>query len=156
MSGFVRPFLLATSLAFSGAPLADGGYAVYRSEASFGDVLDGLKAAIQERGLYINNLMDMGGMLERTGKDLGHNEPIYAQAQSVEFCSASLSREMTLENPARIINCPFIISVYQRAEDPSTTYVAHRDIPSEELAASAAMRKVAAMLRELSEAAIAW
>ncbi len=75
-------------------------YAVYESESSFEDVMDALKLAIQERGMYINNVMHMGEMLERTGKDLGMEEPIYTQADSIEFCSAVLSRKMTLENPS--------------------------------------------------------
>lgn len=159
MSRFARP-LLALALV-CGSPVAaiaddDPNYVVYRATASFETVLDGLRIAIEERGLYINNVMDLGGMLERTGKDLGAGEPIYAQARSVEFCSAVLSREMTAENPARIVNCPFIISVYQRAGDLETTYVAHRGFPSEELESSPIMTKVADMLVDLSEAAIAW
>ena len=80
---------------------AAGGYAVYESEAAFDDVLQGLKLAIEERGMYINNIMHMGEMLERTRKDLWLGEPIYARAESIEFCSAVLSREMTSEDPAR-------------------------------------------------------
>ena len=78
---------------------AAGGYAVYESEAGFDDVLQGLKLAIEERGMYINNVMHMGEMLERTGKDLGLGEPIYTRAESIEFCSAILSREMTSRGP---------------------------------------------------------
>ncbi len=156
MTRLARVLFIACCIAFTGDALADGGYVVYRSGASLEDVLEGLKAAIQERGMYINNVMDLGGMLERTGKDLGRTEQVYAQAQSVEFCSAVLSREMTAENPARIVNCPFIISVYRRADDPSTTYLAHREIPREEQTGSAIMTKVATMLHDVSEAAIAW
>jgi uncharacterized protein (DUF302 family) len=152
--------LLALGLACAGQPAsvtaAPGGYVLYRTEAAPETVLDGLKTAIEERGLYINNVMDMGGMLERTGKDLGAAEPIYTQAHSVEFCSALLSRAMLSEDPARIINCPFIISVYQRSGEAKTTYVAHREIAASEREASPAMQRVAAMLKEIAEAAIAW
>lgn len=131
-------------------------YAVYESESSFGDVMDGLKLAIQERGMYINNVMHMGEMLERTGKDLGMEEPIYAQADSIEFCSAVLSRKMTLENPARIVNCPFIVAVYTLPNQPDTTYVVHRVIPASETDESAVMQEVADMLKAVADGAASW
>ncbi|MBK5966052.1 DUF302 domain-containing protein [Thiocystis minor] len=129
---------------------------LYRSDAAFEDVLEGLKAAILERGLYINNVMDMGEMLERTGKDLGMQDPLYLQAKNIEFCSAVLSREMTREDPSRIVNCPFIVSVYTLPEQPGITYVAHRKIPLATQESSASMAGIAAMLQAVSEAAVSW
>lgn len=149
--------VLALSLSLAPAhSSAAGGYAVYESESAFDDVMDGLKLAIQERGLYINNIMHMGEMLERTGKDLGHDEPIYQRAESIEFCSAVLSREMTAEAPERIVNCPFIISVYSLPGTEGATYVVHREFPEDQVAASAAMAKVATMLKEVAQAAVSW
>ena len=87
-----RALGLATLVWAAGAAHAADGYAVYESESSFDDVLQGLKLAIEERGMYINNVMHMSEMLERTGKDLGMDEVIYGRAESVEFCSAVLSR----------------------------------------------------------------
>lgn len=133
-----------------------GGYAVYTSESEHADVMEGLKMAIQERGMYINNVMNMGEMLERTGKDLGMETPLYREAESVEFCSAVISREMSTENPAHVVNCPFIIAVYTLPDDSDTTYVVHREIPADQIASSPAMAKVAEMLRSVAEAAVAW
>jgi uncharacterized protein (DUF302 family) len=143
------------ALAFSAAAPADD-YAVYESDSSFQDVLDGLKLAIQERGMYINNVMHMGEMLERTGKDLGMDEVIYTNAESVEFCSAVLSRKMTAEDPTRIVNCPFIIAVYTLPDQPDTTYVVHRTVSAAETAGSAVMQEVADMLRSVAEGAVSW
>lgn len=140
----------------SGTGAGAGGYAVYTSDAEYADVLEGLKMAIQERGLYINNVMNMGEMLERTGKDLGTDAPLYDQAESIEFCSAVLSREMSSENPAHVVNCPFIIAVYTLPEQTGTTYVAHREIPADQVESSPAMAKVADMLKAISEAAVSW
>jgi uncharacterized protein (DUF302 family) len=145
-----------TAIAAADPPAGDDHYAVYQSDSSFEDVLDGLKLAIQERGMYINNVMHMDEMLERTGKDLGMDETLYGRAQSIEFCSALLSRQMTAENPARIVNCPFIIAVYTLPDDPDTTYVAHRRIPTAEIEASAVMREVAGMLEGVAEGAVSW
>jgi uncharacterized protein (DUF302 family) len=135
---------------------AEGGYAVYESDATFDDVLEALKLAIEERGMYINNVMHMGEMLERTGKDLGMDTPIYGRAESIEFCSAVLSREMTSEEPARIVNCPFIISVYTLPGREGATFIAHREIPKDEVEGSAVMAKVADMLKGVADAAAAW
>jgi hypothetical protein len=155
-TSLLKTLFAAALLALSTAVQAAEGYAVYESDSSFEDVLDGLKLAIQERGMYINNIMQMDEMLARTGKDLGMEEPLYGQAHSVEFCSALLSRKMSAEDPSRIVNCPFIIAVYTLPEDADTTYVAHRVIPAAETEASAVMREVADMLKGVAEGAVSW
>jgi len=147
---------LVLSLATAGTAQAGSGYAVYESGAAFEDVMEGLKSAIGERGMYINNVMHMGEMLERTGKDLGLGGPIYTQAESIEFCSAPLSRKMTAEDPARIVNCPFIVSAYTLPGVPGKTYVVHREIPADQVAASPVMAEVAENLKAIAEAAVAW
>jgi len=136
--------------------LGGGGYAVYESKSDFETVLEGAKNAIQERGMYINNLMHMDEMLERTGKDLGMDGKVYERAESIEFCSAVLSRRMTLEDPSRIVNCPFILSIYTLPDQPGKTYVVHRAIPEQEMAASEIMAEVAGMLRGVAEGAVSW
>jgi uncharacterized protein (DUF302 family) len=157
MSNFKRlASVLALCLAATQAAQAAGGYAVYESSAAFEDVMEGLKAAVGERGMYINNVMHMGEMLERTGKDLGLGEAIYAKAESIEFCSAALSRRMTVEDPARIVNCPFIVSVYVLPKEPGKTYVVHREIPPDQVAASPVMAEVADNLKAIVEAAVSW
>lgn len=157
------PWLLATaallvlSPPFLVAEEADKStIAVHASDSRFEDVMDGLRLAIEERGLFINNIMHMNEMLERTGADLGADQPLFGQAQSVEFCSAVLSRRMIAEAPERIVNCPFIIAVYTLPDDPDQTYVAHRRFPAEELASSEAMREVATLLEAIAEQALSW
>jgi uncharacterized protein (DUF302 family) len=149
------PLILAMPAAVAGEEGA-GAYAVYHSDSSFEDVMDGLRLAIEERGLFINNVMHMNAMLERTGADLGMEQPLFKQAQSVEFCSAVLSRRMMAENPARIVNCPFIIAVYTLAEEPGQTLLAYRRLPAAELADSAVMGEVAGMLAAIAEQAVSW
>jgi hypothetical protein len=145
--------LLVLASAASCRVRAQGPYLVYRSSAPFEDVLQALQLAIEEKGLYINNVMHMGEMLERTGKDLGMTRSLFLKAQSIELCSALLSRRMTAEDPARIVNCPYIISVYVLPAEPKTTYVAHRrvDLGDE----GPVMQDVEQMLEALSKAAIA-
>ena len=138
------------------AVTAGGPYVVYESESDFDTVMEGAKMAIEERGMYINNVMHMGEMLERTGKDLGFEERIYEQAESIEFCSAVLSRKMTAEDPSRIVNCPFILSIYTLPGQSDKTYVAHRAISQEEIEGSPVMAEVAAMLEGVAEGATSW
>jgi uncharacterized protein (DUF302 family) len=151
-----RACALSVAIVFASFTVLADEYAVYESESSFADVMDALKLAIEERGMYINNVIHMDEMLDRTGKDLGMDEQIYSNAHSVEFCSAVLSRKMTAEDPVRIVNCPFIISVYTLPDQPGTTFVAHRLISDAETERSAVMREVADMLKAVAEGASSW
>lgn len=127
MLKMLSPAFLALMLLGAGwNAAAESPYAVYKSESSFDDVMQALKMAIEEKGMYINNVIHMGEMLERTGKDLELGANRFKNAESIEFCSALLSHKMTAENPARIVNCPYIISVYVLAKEPDATYVVHR------------------------------
>jgi len=151
--------LLMTLIALAALPicaLGTGAYAVYESESDFETVMDGAKMSIQERGMYINNVMHMDEMLERTGKDLGLGGKIYEKAQSIEFCSAVLSRKMTSEDPRRIVNCPFILSVYVLPDRPDKTYVAHRTVSEQEVQSSVIMAEVSEMLMGVAEGAVSW
>jgi uncharacterized protein (DUF302 family) len=135
---------------------AKPGYAVYESSGDFDTVMAAAKLAIQERGMFVNNIMHLSAMLERTGKDLGFNRKIYAKAESIEFCSAVLSRKMMEEDPGQIVNCPFTIAVYTLPGKPGKTYVAHRVIPAEVVANSPAMAEIAKMLKEVAQSAASW
>jgi hypothetical protein len=138
------------------ATVAAPTYAVYESENDFWTVMEAAKLAIQERGMFINNIMHLSDMLKRTGKDLGLKGQIYGHAESIEFCSAVLSRKMMAEDPGRIVNCPFVVAIYTLPGKPGKTYVAHRTIPREEVAKSPAMAQVAATLKGVAAAAVSW
>jgi hypothetical protein len=84
------------------------------------------------------------------------DEQIYGQAQSIEFCSAVLSRKMTSEDPTRIVNCPFIIAVYTLPDDADTTFLVHRNVPDSETETSPVMREIADMLKAVAESATSW
>ncbi len=145
-----RLLLLSTLLTYFGNTWSDDPYAVYKSASPFADVMQALTMAIEEKGMYINNVMHMGEMLERTGKDLGMDQRIYAHAESIEFCSALLSRKMTSENPHRIVNCPFIISAYVLPGEADVTYIVHRKVNMGD--AEGVMKEVASMLESLGKA----
>ncbi len=146
-----RLLLLFTLLTCFGNAWSEDPYAVYKSASPFPDVMQALTMAIEEKGMYINNVMHMGEMLERTGKDLGMDQRIYTHAESIEFCSALLSRKMTSDNPHRIVNCPFIISAYVLPSEPDITYIVHRKIHMGD--GEGVMKEVASMLESLGKAA---
>ncbi len=157
MTSIQRFLLTLITLAATPFPVfAGGAYAVYESESDFETVMEGATMAIQERGMYINNVMHMDEMLERTGKDLGMGEKIYEKAQSIEFCSAVLSRKMTTEDPTRIVNCPFILSIYVLPGELDKTYVAHRTVSEQDVQSSEVMAEISQMLKGVAEGAVSW
>ena len=148
---FLLTLFLVITVLVSAMVVADQ-YVSYSTEERFEDVMDNIKMAIENRGMYINNVMHMSEMLERTGKDLGFDKQIYLKADSIEFCSAVLSRKMTAEDPRRIINCPFIISIYVLPTEPDKTYIAHRRLAGDD--ATGVMKDVMDMLREVASAGV--
>ncbi len=127
-------------------------YVIYKSRLSFEQVMQDLEMAIADKGFHINKIMHLDRMWERTTKDTDNAKATYAQAKSIEFCSTLLSRRMTAENPQRIVNCPFILSVYVLPSEPETTYIAHRRLTLGD--DSAVMRDAAAMLESLGKVGV--
>ena len=123
MTKSLLPLLLLW--AFAGNVLADGFRVVTKVESSFADAKELLELAITGKGYVISHFSDIGEMLARTATDVGATEAIYGQAGVIEFCSATLSREMMAEDPANIIFCPYAIGLYQLAGDEEHVYVAY-------------------------------
>jgi uncharacterized protein (DUF302 family) len=129
MSRFFSLLLLAAWLlpAFvQGAAAAESYMAQYKTKGDFDEVKDDVAFAITGRGLVINNVSHIGSMLARTGKAMGNSKAIFVKAQALEFCSATLSRDMMEADPHNIVFCPFIIAIYVLPDDPKTVYVSYR------------------------------
>ncbi len=148
--GLVCSLLLA--LAPLQASAADSPYVVYTSKIPFETVMQDLQMAIEGKGFHINNVLHLDRMFERTGKDLGMEKQIFLRAESIEFCSAVLSRRMAEELPQRIANCPFTIAVYVLPEEPNVTYIAHRKVNLGE--DSAVMDEAEAMFESLGKVGV--
>ena len=54
-------------------------------EGAFSDVKERVIFAVESQGLVVDHISDVGGMLFRTGKDLGENGAIYENAEVLEF-----------------------------------------------------------------------
>ena len=97
-------------------------------KSTFEDVKERVIFAVESQGLVVDHTSDVGGMLARTGKDLGESQVIYGDAVVLEFCSALYSRRMAKFSPDLLAFCPYAISVYTLHGQPETTFVAFKRI----------------------------
>ena len=95
MTGFFKKMMLAAGMVgtLSTAAMAadvpsNGVTTTYTVEGEFEDVRFALENAIVNRGLVVDYVSHIGDMLARTGADVGAKKDIYANAQSMLFCSA--------------------------------------------------------------------
>ncbi|MEJ2509846.1 MAG: DUF302 domain-containing protein [Gammaproteobacteria bacterium] len=102
---------------------------VYTVDGTFDDVRAFVELAITGRGMVINNVSHIGNMLQRTGKDIGADKRVYAKAEALEFCSATVSRRMMEADPRNIVFCPYIIAIYTLPQVPGKVFVAYRRPP---------------------------
>lgn len=141
------------------APVASAGrdayMKVHATSGTFEDVRDFVELAITGRGMVINNVSHIGNMLQRTGRDIGAARRVYAKAEALEFCSATLSRKMMEADPRNIVFCPYTIAVYTMASRPGRVFVAYRRPPTlDDPASRKALRDVERLLGEIVAEAI--
>ncbi len=108
------------------APARAGDEMVVKTAMSFDDVRQAISDAIVNRGYVIDHVSHISDMLKRTAKAVGATQEIYINAETVQFCSAVLSRRMMAADPANIALCPFAIYYYELASEPGTVYAGHR------------------------------
>lgn len=100
--------------------------AIQSTPGAFADVKERLIFAIENRGLVVSYTAHVGAMLDRTGGEIGSSRSIYADAEVVEFCSATLSRATMEADPHNIAFCPYSIAIYTLAGERQDVYVAFR------------------------------
>ena len=105
-------------------PEIHGASWVYAVRAPYSAVRDDLQRAIEEQGLVISYNAELASMLQRTSDATGAQQQVYASAESMLFCSATLTYELTLSNPHNATLCPYSIAIYSLSEDPQTVYLA--------------------------------
>jgi uncharacterized protein (DUF302 family) len=127
-----------------------------RDATSVEAVRDDLKAAIESRGLVVDYQAQIGRMLERTGKDVGSERKIYADAQTLQFCSARLSRKTMEADPAHVVMCPYAIAVWATAARPDQVFVGYRRtaMPGGGPASRDALLEVDALLDAIAREAV--
>lgn len=96
------------------------------AQAEYSAVKEGLQMAVANHGLKVSGTLHISEMLNRTGADLGFEQPVYQQAEALEFCSALISHKMTQASSLNLAVCPFTIAVYILAAEPEQVYLAYR------------------------------
>lgn len=118
--------ILVLALAFAPPAFAAEHFVLVKTRAKFEDVKDDVVNAVAKRGLVIDYTAYIGAMLDRTAQDVGATKKVYARAEAIQFCSATLSRKTMEVDPANIVFCPYVIVIYSLASDPATVHVGYR------------------------------
>lgn len=100
-----------------------------KAGSSFDDVKLDITDAITNRGLVVDFNGNVGGMLARTGKDVGSTREVYKNAEYFSFCSAKLSRDMMEADAANAAFCPYLMFVYEVASTPGEIVIGYRKLP---------------------------
>ena len=135
---------------------AKGPVETVRVSGDFEDIRDGVRQAIEGKGINIAHTLPASDMLNRTGKDFGIEKNVFLQAETVEFCSARISHRLAQANHENILLCPFTISVYVLTDDPEHVYLSWRrpfsfSDPESQAAVQEMVELIQAVIREASE-----
>lgn len=125
---------------------------VYSGQGIYQNVRDDLVNAIKEEGLVISYTAHLASMLWRTADATGATKQVYDNAESLLFCSAELTYELTLSNPHNITLCPYSISIYSLRAEPDTVYLSIR-APELEQPGYAAIHQ---LLEKIIAATLSW
>lgn len=129
---------------------ATAGVQLRSVKGEFTDVRDRVVMALENRGLVVSYTAKVGNMLERTGRDVGRDRRIYANAEVLEFCSAVLSRDTMEADPRNIVFCPYAIAVYTLPQVTDTVYLSYRTPVAQDSGQSIrALRAVEKLLAEV-------
>lgn len=143
------------SLSMAGQKPMDAYRVTYTSKDSFEVVKSLVTEAITGKGLVINTTSHIGEMLERTGKDLGKTKMVYLHAESLEFCSSTVSRLTMEADPHNIVFCPYVIAIYVLPNEPNKTYISFRKpMPVGSKASRESLKEVEKLLRSIIEEAV--
>jgi hypothetical protein len=151
MAKAVGPLAAVALVLGTGPALAQDGsgehLVLHAVEGAFDDVRLDVENAILNEGLVIDYEAFVGDMLNRTAEDVGAERQVYTRAESLQFCSATLSRATMEADPSNLGFCPYIVFLYEEAEAEGTVHVGYRRLPetgSEE--SRAALSEVNALL----------
>ena len=123
----VASIIISTALvdlSFSGSSLMSE----FVVEGEYEDVRYDLDDAIVSRGLSVDYVSHVSDMLQRTAGVIAGAKPIYKKAEQFQFCSAKLSRKTMQADPANIMFCPYMIFMYERADEPGKIHIGYREL----------------------------
>jgi uncharacterized protein (DUF302 family) len=97
--------------------------------AAYDDVQFDIENAITDAGLVIDSVNHVGDMLERTKADVGGTDTIFTHAETYNFCSAEISRQVMEADPLNLQHCPYRIFLMARPDAPGEVVVGHPRYP---------------------------
>src|SRR5690349_24086993 len=135
----IRSLLVVSALLLASqtASAQSEGVVEVQARGSFDDIKQMLLLAIENRGLVVSHQSPVGEMLERTGKDIGAAKRIYERAELIEFCSATLSRQVMEADSRLLALCPFGIGIYALPQERGVVHLVYRKPPIENSGAAA-------------------
>lgn len=119
-------------------------------EGNFTEVLHNVRMAIIGKGINIAHVLPASAMLHRTGRDFGYEQDVYAEAKTIEFCSARISHLLARADPDNIVLCPFTISVYVLTAEPGQVRISYR-IPTGRPGSEETAGEVVALIESILE-----
>ncbi len=126
-------FVLGTfsTMALSPAARADDGFKEQTRMGDYAEVRDDIKNAIVNRGFVVDYVGHLNKMLERTSEAVGSvteagAKTPYKDAEFLQFCAAKFTHDAISANPQNIVNCPYVIYVYELTAKPGLIHVGYR------------------------------
>ena len=129
---------------------------MHRVAGTYTDLRERVVFAIEEKGLVVGHVAKIGEMLRRTAAELKESPPPFADAEVIEFCSARLSRDVTLADARYVAFCPYSITLYSLEAEPGVVYVGYRRplAPGANAGLAAALQRAESLLAAIVAAAI--
>lgn len=129
---------------------------MHRVAGTYADLRERVVFAIEEKGLVVGHVAKIGEMLRRTAAELKESPPPFAETEVIEFCSARLSREVTLADSRYVAFCPYAITLYSLDAEADVVYVGYRRplAPGANAALASALQRAEALLAAIVAAAI--
>lgn len=148
-TGFAALVAVALMASTAMAETRKAGFVSFEKAGAFEDVVADLQDEVVNRGLVIDYVGHVNGMLTRTADATGSQSP-YANAVYMHFCSAALTHAAVAADPQNIALCPYVVFAYEEASKSGTVTVGYRrpiveggDAPSPEL------KNIEALLEEI-------
>lgn len=134
---------------------ADEGLKELTRTGNFAEVRDDVKNAIINRGYVVDYVGQFNKMLERTSEavgsvtEAGAKSP-YKDAEFMQFCAAKFTHEAISANPQNIVNCPYVVYVYELTAKPGLIHIGYRvPVSGPSKIARKAVSKIDSMLNDI-------
>ena len=88
--------------------------------ADFALARESVVEAIEAAGLVVTAIIPVNQMLIRTAHDLGREKSPYAEAATIQFCSARLAWLLVEEDVRQLTLCPLSLTIHSLPDTPGS------------------------------------